>query len=340
MEDLKNKEFEKNPNLAFKEIIKDIDCCFGINDVFDIYYDQKQNNELYLITADKNYSISITRIKDKKLMKSIPSGQKNQIKMLRHFHSPKNNNNYLISSFSKSILKIYDLSNNYNLIHIINPNYSQNSIIYSSVLHFSQKGDFIITSSNSDDVNKDYTKIYDFSNGNFLENIDFTNRVDIYYLLLFKKDDNDFLIQCSMRDVYLYNFESKDLFILRKNENSTIHNSACLVKNNGIDYLYVGNVNGLIDVWNLNNYKLEQSIKYLNCYFYHLISWNNRYILIAEKTNCSIIIIDTMLNKVVSVIKDIHQSFVISLKKIIHPIYGEGLLSSGFDNKIYMWTHR
>ena len=340
MEELKNKDFEKNPNLEFKEIIKEMDFCFGINDIFDIYYDKKQNNELFLISADKNDSISITRIKDKKLIKSIPRGFKKSIKMLRHFYSPIKTTDYLISSFSNSILKIYDLSNNYNLIHTIDVDYSSNSIIYSSLLYFSEKGDFLITSSNSNE-NNDYTKIYDFSNGALVENINFTNRVDIYYLLLWNKENNDYLIQCSIRDIYLYNFENKDITVLHKNENSTIHNSACLVKkNDGIDYLYVGNVNGLIDVWNLQNYNLEQSIKYSKSYFYHLISWNNRYILVAEKMNCSIIVIDTEVNKVVSVYKDIHQSFVVSLKKIMHPIYGECLLSSDLNNEIYLWTHR
>ena len=338
MEDLKNKEFEKNPNLKFREIIKEIDCCFGINDVFDIYYDQKQNNELYLISADKNHSISITRLKDKKLVKSIPSGLDKDIKMLRHFYSQKNNTDYLISSFSKCILQIYDLSNNYNLIHTLNIKYSQNSIIYSCVLYFTEtKGDFIITSSNSNE-NSDYTKIYNFSNWDFVENIEQTNRYDIYYMLLWNKENSDYLIQCSLGCILIYNLDNKNLKLLSKYQNSTIHNSACVVKNDGVDYLYVGNVNGLIDVWNLNNYQLEKSIKYFNSYFYHLINWSNRYVIVAEKAKCSIIIIDTIYKKVVSVYKDIHESFVICLKKIIHPIYGEGLLSSDLNNKILFWT--
>lgn len=340
MEDLKNKEFLTNPNLKLKEIIKEMDCCFGINDIFDIYYNRKENNELYLISADKNYSISITRIRDKQLIKSLKLTKNSDIKMIRHFYNEKNDKDYLICSFKGSNIKIVDLSNNYTLIYSLQIEYSKNSIIYSALLYFSEiNGNYIITSSNCNE-NNDFTKIYNFNDGEFIQNLEKTNRVDIYYLLLWNKDNKDYLIQCSLGYVFIHNLENKKLFtILRKEDKSTIHNSACLIKNEGIDYLYVVNINGLIDVWNLNTFQLKQSIQYLKSYFYHIISWNKRYILVAEKLNCSIIVIDTMYNRVISVYKDIHKSFVNSLKKIDHPIYGESLLSCDLDNKILFWTH-
>jgi hypothetical protein len=341
MEDLKNKDFTTNPNLKFKEIFKKIDCCFGINDEFDIYYAHNENNELYLISADINYTISITRLRDKKLVKSLSTEGKQQIKMIRHFYDKKNNKDYLISTFKNANIKIWDLSNNYNLIHSKKIDYSENSIIFSSILYFSENGDFFITSSNCND-NKDFTKIFNFNDGNFVANLTDTNRVDIYYMLLWNNNNIDYLIQCSLGIILIHNLENKQLFhILRKNGNSTIHNSACIVKNkDGDDFLYVGNVNGLIDIWDLKNFNLKKSIKYFKSYFYHMITWNQRYILVAEKSNCSIIIIDTLYNRVISVLKEIHTSFVICLKKINHPLYGECLLSSDLDNQIYLWTHK
>ena len=341
MEDLKNKDFIKNPNLKLKEVIKEMDCCFGINDIFDVYYNRKENNELYLISADKNYTISIIRIRDKKLVKSLPCTQNKEIKMIRHFYNNKYNKDFLISSCKGSEIKIWDLSNNYNLIHSLKIDYSQNSIIFSGLLYFSENnGDYIITCSNCNE-NNDFTKIYNFNDGNFIENLENTNRFDIYYLLLWNRDENnDYLIQCSLGTIFIHNLQNKKLFqILRKENKSTIHNSACLIKNDGTDYLYVVNVNGLIDVWNLNTFQLKQSIEYFKSYFYHIISWNKRYILVAEKSNSSILVIDTMYNRVISVFKEIHKSFVNSLKKIDHPIYGESLLSCDFDNKILLWTH-
>ena len=37
--------------------------------------------------------------------------------------------------------------------------------------------------------------------------------------------------------------------------------------------------------------------------------------------------------------KNKNESFVISLKKINHPLYGESLLSSDIDNNISLYTH-
>ena len=295
MEDLKNKDFKTNPNFTFKEIFKEIHCCFGINDVFDIYYSHNENNELYLISADNNYIISITKIKDKKLVKSLSTEGNQQIKMIRHFYNKKNNKDYLISTLKNAVIKIWDLSDNYNLIHSKKIDYSENSIIFSSILYFSENGDYFITSSNCD-KNQDYTKIFNFNEGNFIVNLENTNRIDIYYMLIWNHNKIDYLIQCSLGIILIHNLENKELFhILRKTENSTIHNSACLVKNkNGEDFLYVGNINGLIDVWDLKNFQLKKSIKYFKSYFYHMISWNKRYILVVEKSNYSIIIIDAL----------------------------------------------
>ena len=166
-----------------------------------------------------------------------------------------------------------------------------------------------------------------------------TNRVDIYYLLLWNKnDDKDYLIQCSNRCVLIHDLKTKELMKIFQSENSTIHNSACIIRKNNIDYLYVGNVNGIIDIWDLNNLQQKGIITYKKSYFYHLISWNNKYILVAEKFSGCIVVIDTTLNKVINVIK-VDETFVNSLKKINHPIYGESLLSYDFNNKIILWSH-
>ena len=341
MEELNNKEFETNPNLKFRGIIKEFDCCFGINDIFDIYYAHNENNELYLISPSSNYSILITRLRDNHLVQTLEGFNNAKINMIRYFYNKKDNKDYLIASFKGSKIKIWDLSNNYNLKHSIKINYSENTSIFSCLLYFSEKnGDYFITSSNSEYEN-DYTKIYNFNDGSLINNLYSTNRRDIYYLLLLNKDNNDYLIQCSVGCILIHNLENKNLSrILSKNSDSTIHNSACLIKSNDdIHYLYVGNVNGLIDVWDLNTFQLKTSIRYGKCYFYHLLSWNNRYIFVALKTDESIIIIDTYINRVISVFKEIHKMYVISLKKIIHPIYGESLLSSDLNNKLILWTH-
>ena len=341
MEDMKNREFKNNPNFKFKEVFKELSCCFGINDVFDIYYSQADNNELYLITSDKEFTISITRIRDKQLIKSLPGIENKRINMIKHFFNNKDSNDYLVASFKGANIKIWNLTNNFNLIFSFHVDYSQNSSIYSALLYFSENKNYLITCSNCKE-NNDYTKLYNFDDGTFLSNLSYSNAVDVYYLLLWNYNNNDYLIQCCSFIVLIHNLkDGKFVRRLSKGSNETIHNSACIIRSEeGIDYLYIGNVNGLIDVWNLNNFQFKQSIRYFKSYYYHFLSWNNRYIIIAEKFNCSIIIVDTKYNKIINVLKNIQDSFVVSLKKIYHPIYGESLLISNIDNKLLLWTSK
>ena len=340
MENLKIKEFKTNPNIKFKQKLKVMSCCFGINDIFDIYYSIKDNNELYLISPDENYTISITRIRDNQLIKSLEPYEKN-IRMVKHFFNEKDSKDYLIVTYLGSHLNIWNLTDNYKLIHSININYSTNSIIYGSLFYFPKnEGDYFLVSSNEANEN-DYTKIYDFRTGLFLENLEKTNIFEIFYLILWNNKNVDYLIECSNSNILIHNLVTKKLYRVLHNEKRTIHNSACIIKNaiNSNDNLYVLNINGNIDIWDLENFNYISSIYLKSGYFYHIISWSNRYLFISEKFNSSIIIIDTKANKAISLYKNIHKTFVIGLKKIVHPLFGESLLSSDISNNIFLWTH-
>lgn len=67
----------------------------------------------------------------------------------------------------------------------------------------------------------------------------------------------------------------------------------------------------------------------------HIINWNNKYIIVADLENYSAKIIDIESGQVISNIK--HNSRVVSVKKVYHPIYGESLLTAARDNTIKLW---
>ena len=68
-------------------------------------------------------------------------------------------------------------------------------------------------------------------------------------------------------------------------------------------------------------------------------NWYDKYVIAAEKFNSSIIIIDLLQRKVINVLKNKNNSCVITLKKIIHPLFGQSILSSDLDKNIILWTH-
>ena len=96
-------------------------------------------------------------------------------------------------------------------------------------------------------------------------------------------------------------------------------------------------MNGYIHIWDLYNQKIFKVINTNNCFLFHIIEWNNKYIIVADFNNKSFKIIDLEQNKIICDIKGQHTGNVICIKKIYHPIYGESLLSADNDNTIKLW---
>jgi len=331
----------ENPNFRFNSVIQVMDCCFGINDIFEIYYDQSNNNELYLIAPSENYSIKVTRVKDNQLIKTLV-GHTGKISLIRRFSNNINKKDYLISSGKKSEVKIWDLSDNFNLLFSLKINYSKNTCIYSCALFFSEnKGNYLITSSN-ENSNQDYTKIYDFNTQELIANLDFTNQIEIFYMLLWENESKNYLIESSIGRVLIHNLETKQLFHILNAANRSTQNSMCLIKNpeiNKVDLLCVSTIHGSLDFWDLGSFTLKFSINYFSAYFYDIINWYDKYVIVAEKFDSSILIVDLVQRKVITVIKNKNNSYIISLKQIKHPKFGQCLLSSDLNKKIVLWTH-
>ena len=331
----------ENPNFRFNSVIQVMDCCFGINDIFEIYYDQNNNNELYLIAPSENYSIKVTRVKDNHLIKTLV-GHTGKISLIRRFTDNINKKDYLISSGKKSEVKIWDLSDNFNLLFSLKINYSKNTCIYSCALFFSEnKGNYLITSSN-ENSNQDYTKIYDFNTQELIANLDFTNQIEIFYMLLWENESKNYLIESSIGRVLIHNLETKQLFHILNAANRSTQNSMCLIKNpeiNKVDLLCVSTIHGSLDFWDLGSFTLKFSINYFSAYFYDIINWYDKYVIVAEKFDSSILIVDLVQRKVITVIKNKNNSYIISLKQIKHPKFGQCLLSSDLNKKIVLWTH-
>ena len=72
---------------------------------------------------------------------------------------------------------------------------------------------------------------------------------------------------------------------------------------------------------------------------HHIIQWNDKYAIIADVDSCSFKVFDYEEKKCVYNIGGQHSRYVIGVKKINHPIYGESLLSAGNDSTIKLWNN-
>ena len=193
----------------------------------------------------------------------------------------------------------------------------------------------------SNDIEKSATKLYSLNNGGFIKCIKNSHIYSIFYLIIWynKKDKNFYLIELSEKKIIINKIFEDELYCELKNEPEESHYSGFIYNKGNIDYLFSSSYNGKIDIWDLNNKKIYQVIKVNKCNLFHIIKWNDKYIIAADYKNKSFKIIDLAKNKVVADLKDEHKKPVKCIKKIYnYSKYGESLLSAGNDNIIKLWS--
>ena len=310
---------------------------------FEIYYSYQDDNELRLIYSNRNtLMIDIFRIKDNYKIISLKES-KNINLSLRHFFNYKDKNDYLITTQHESdIVKLWNLSDSFKLVYSILTQYHSN--IMSCLIIFEKN--YIITSTGCSDTNTDYTHVYKFDDGSLNKKIIGSNLYSTYYLLYWynKKDNNNYyLIECCYGKILIYNIISNELIKeLKKAKNESDHYRAIIIneENNNKDYLCTSSDNGFVDIWDLEEGLLIKSIgTNSKCKFYEICQWSIRYIIVTDSENNSFSVIDIIDGKIISEIGGIHDDCVIGVKKIIHPIYGECLLSNDDEGKIKLWVN-
>ena len=276
---------------------------------------------------------------------------KNNVRTIRYFFhkykSEKEDNKeidyeYLISADDNRMVIVWDLLNNYMKKQIIDTNYDDD--IYSCALFFNDNTErnYIVTStySTSSDISNSATKLYSLETGEFGYYIKESNFDNIYYLLIWnnKKDNQNYLIQFSYKKIIINNLEKgkDEIYAKLIQEPENEHYSGYIYEKDKSDLLCTTCYNGFVHIWDLYTKKLVNIIdtKIIMC---HIVPWNEKYAIAADFENKSFVIIDLAENKVFNEIKAEHTMEVKCVKKMLHPKYGECLLTAGRDNIIKLW---
>ena len=338
-----NYRFKRNPkDLKFKLNITYTNTNWGANDIFEVFLCFKDNIE-YLISPNYiNYNLEIYSLLKFKLISSL-EGHKNRITLIRYFIDNKNNNKeYLLSADSNKVLIIWDVTNNNNIKFIISTQYG--ATLYSSLLFFAYNtnSNYIITSTwnTSEEPVYSATKIFSLNNGEYIKYIKNTNNEKIYYLLPWynKQNNKYYIVQFAYKKIIIYNFIEDELYSELVDKKEYYHYSGFIYTKNNIDFLGSSASNGYIKIWNLYEKKLYKFINTDNCCLFHIINWNDNYIIVADYSNKSFKIIDLYSGQIIKDFNGYHSDAVKCIKKIFHPVYGECLLSSGEDKTIKFWV--
>ena len=227
---------------------------------------------------------------------------------------------------------------------------------------------YIITSTEGTS-DEDYSRIYSLTNGKRIDNIERSNKNETLCLLQWYHNKKYYLIELCYRKIMIYDLSNGKLYknLTEKSNLSKYYYSGFVTSDN--KYLYTCNNKGKIKIYNLITTTLVCSIKIGNSHFCKILLWNSdisnqiinkdiqnkkieNYILISDKRRKGFFCVKISLDRNVKDNEENDTNFnyqinslyknkeqIKCLKKIIHPVYRECLLTSGDDSNIYLWTN-
>ena len=330
-----NYKFNSNPNFKFKKILTNKNDAYGVNDVFEIYLSFYDNKEYVASPNVNNHNIDIFTLIDTKKINSL-KGHKSIILSIRYFIN-NNYKEYLISSDYRKHVIIWEINNNFEIKYNINTKYRND--IYSCLMCFPpyEKEGYFITSTycTSNSNENSATKIFSLEDGKLIRYINESNKIQIAYLLEWQniQDEKYYIVQFAEKTIVINSLDN-ELYAKFEHSPENCHYGGYIDK----EYLFTTLWNGYIQIWNLYTKKIFKVIKIGDLKLNYILKWNDKYAIANDCHTKSFFIIDLEQYKVISKICSNHTKALKSIKKILHPVYGESLLSSSYDKIIKIWS--
>ena len=318
----------------------------GVNDIFEVFISAKDGQKYLVSKNGKNHNIEIISLIYNKIIKELSyENNTTSITMIRYFFNYKGKKEYLVSADLNKNVIVWDINNNYEILHKINTEYEDVNI-YSCYLFFDNfENNYIFTSCGLNKYKKNetsYTKMYSLKNGNFIKNIIDSNNNNTYYILIWYNDSEkiNYLIELCEKKIVIINFIQNNIYAKLINTDLYIlkyYSGFIYSIENKKNYLCCSTSNGYIIIWDLINKTLINYCKISKFELYHIIQWNQKYAIVSGGNTKLIKIFDLEKSENLDNIITNHHSSVNCVKKINHPKYGEALLSCGNDHKIKLY---
>ena len=231
-------------------------------------------------------------------------------------------------------IKLWNINNWECLLNIKNIN---NKGILNSACFLNNNEKLYILTSNYNYNNSESIKVYDF-NGNKISEINDSNDetffIDTYYN---NKLSRNYIITGNEGYIKSYDYNDNNLYHKYYDKDNYGHLSLTINDNDKDIKLIESSCDGYIRIWNFDSGILINKLKISNDKLFGICLWDNNYLFVGCKDK-TIKLIDIQNNKIISSLIG-HNDFVISIKKINHPQYGQCIISQGFDNKIKLWNN-
>ena len=290
------------------------------------------NNIFYLIYSTEFKSIICYDIVNQKKINEIKKAHKKHITNFRHCLDNNNKRDLVMSiSCDDNNIKIWNI-NNFECILNIN-NFNSIGKLYSSCF-LKEKNDIFIITSNYNylyyENNCDLIKVLNLK-GEKIKEINESNEnifyIDIYYD---NKNLKKYILTGNEGYIKAYDYDNNKLFY-KYNDNMNYEIRSIIInEKKEMTKLINSGKSGFIKIWNFHTGMLLYTIDSHISETLGMCLMNNNNIIIGCN-NCYIILINSEYNITYSLG---HRNCTSTVKKIIHPLFGECLISQGNDGKI------
>ena len=318
----------------FGDLTEDSYVDYSFDNSFTVF--NSINDILYLIYSNKDKSIISYDIINNIRLNEIKNAHNGLITNFRHYLDKMKKRDLILSlSTMDNNIKMWNVNNFECLTNI--KNIHKDFWTFSACFLKDDNHICIVTSNgNLDDC--ELIKVFD-EKGNKIKEIkesnDDTFFIDSYYD---GKTNKNYIITGNKGYVKSYIYNKNKIYNIYDDNDNKDHHSVIINTKEIITKLIESSMDGNIRIWNFNSAELLNKIKVCNNYLNGICLWNNEYLFVG----CNDKTIKLIELKKGIIIKELleHSDRVSTVKKIIHPIYGECLVSQGkYNDQIKLWTH-
>ena len=311
-------DFKKAPSLLKYSRILFKDCLIKNNNPNTVCVFKSINDILFVIYLNKKNSIICYNLLNFKRISEIKNAHYNISSFIHYLD--KINNRDLITSISKesNSLKIWNFKNWECLLFLIDKN-SVNAFLCASFLYDNNQN-YIITNISRK------IKIYDFKGIEIKEINSNDNHIRFIDTYFDKDESKNYIIIGNKGFTIAFDYKYNKIYHKYTSDENESHYHIIIVYDKKLTKLIEASKDLHIRIWNFHSALLIKKIKF-NHKLNGLCLWNNKYLLVGNKS-AKIIIIDIDIGKEISYIKS-NDMETLSIKKCIHPIFGECLVAIG-----------
>ena len=308
----------------------------GVDNTFTVF--KSINNLLYLIYSNKNKSIICYNLINFRKVNEIKNAHNSYITNFRHCLDNNNRRDLILSiSPNDNNIKLWNINNWEILVNIKNLKIGN---LCSACFLNENNNTYIITNIYYWGDITELIKVFD-TNGNKIKEINKLNDA-IFFLDTFydKKLSTNYIITGNIGQVTSFNYNKNEIYHTYCDNDHKGHFSVIINSNSNDDIkLIESSCDGNIRIWGFHSGLLFNKIKVNDNELNGICLWNNDYLFVGcDDNNLKLI---NLKNKNVIKILSGHNREVLTVKKFIHPNYGECFISQSLgDGEIKIWINK